>query len=260
MLINCCIDNDINKNNNNVSYFIKGAYNWSVKWYINGEPAFIGYGDYIENISNFIKNGKNTFKLIAVPLSNSNENIYCDTCFVELTNNKDEKILFGSKSEELNLNKFEKSFEFYAKLDTTWIWEKTDRIISFSKKDKDIIIDKISDIYFRLKSNQLLSMDDIRLLPWEYKKFSLQKGIPYEVKNKIKSMWDKRYRINMTPKESLQFFIGQKLALVTADNIINIEPLISNKNKRWYEYIAIKKLYFIKLNDEWLLLNCFNKL
>ncbi len=51
-------------------YFVEGAYQWNTQWYINGEPAIIGYGDYFEDVTRFLVKGENRIEIIADPFDN----------------------------------------------------------------------------------------------------------------------------------------------------------------------------------------------
>ncbi|QQL46018.1 hypothetical protein [Sulfuriroseicoccus oceanibius] len=49
-------------------YVVNGASGWTSEWWVNGEPVFVGWGQYGKDISKFVGDGENLIRLKASPL------------------------------------------------------------------------------------------------------------------------------------------------------------------------------------------------
>ena len=141
-MICCCTSSN---NASHKRYYIQGANEWNVQYYINDEPAFIAYGNFVEEVTSYVKNGKNYVKIFAKPIKKKNNTIYCHTFLLEADNTLTKnKIIDGILQKDSFYNSTEKQFSFEANFQRKCIWEMSDEIETFTEKDKDEIIQKVT--------------------------------------------------------------------------------------------------------------------
>ena len=248
----CCCTNS--KNASHRRYYIQGANEWNVQYYINDEPAFIAYGSYGEEVTRYIKDGKNYVKIFANPIKKKNNKVHCHTFLLEGDNTLTEnKIIDGILQKDSFYNSTEKQFSFNANFQRKCIWEMSDEIETFTEKDKDEIIQKVNFIQKTLTSKKLTKLDDIQVVLWNVDEHIVWDKLNKKYQQFINSIWKyKDYEEEIAKKEELSFFPGKKTVTVLSNGSSILYLGDSNIEQDKIRYIVnLKKLCFVKINKKW---------
>jgi hypothetical protein len=241
---------DPTKQNEN-KLMVKGASGWYVKYSLNGEPAFVGYGEYVSNVAPFSLNGVNILKVEAEQHADNIPRMVGAEIYTLKGPNKNLIKTFSSTSGEKS---YQSELEFEFKTERK-MWEISEEIDDFSVKDRKDIERIITDFEAILRSADIEGLRSIDMYQWTLKNTEPQKGIDknllYSLTKLLKSS---KYNIDSAPLNELSFTIGKKLVLFYhhSGHIFKIETKESYKKKNeWHIVFPVLRLYFVKIKGNW---------
>lgn len=243
-------------------FVVKGAYQWNTKWYLNGEPAFIGFGDYIEDVTRFIVGTKNEALVVADIINISGAGKECNTALFRVNRATGEEAKIGGIQEDDKEICHKNSFSFIASQPIVWSWENGDKIPTVSDVDKKDMAKKIQLMQQIFVAHDYNSLKALEMIPWNSSSNNNNKMDQSKDGKIIKALFnDEFYKATIAPVESLSFFKGERTVLVVSsgNSIVNAgsHPSDEKKNQNWQINIDIKRVYFIKQNGDWKLLYLF---
>jgi hypothetical protein len=244
-------------------YFVEGAYQWITQFYINEEPAIIGYGTYFEDVTRFLVKGENRIEIIADP-SNSSEsgNDFSSSLYVIDAIKETKKLVQNFHDNNRQSYNYKGRIEIDSQLGS-WAWQQSDEINVLTKNDMAFLLDKIKQVQEIFINKDIKGLQELYMIDWESSGGIKRLKINPKDRSVISRIWqDRYYQASVTNSNEITFHKGKKTILFLSNNRESLvfagpRPPEGNASQSWILNIDIKRMYFIKLDNNWELLYLF---
>jgi len=242
------------KHKDNIYYRICGTGGWNAVWFVNEQPAYIGYdwsGGYIKDVSMFITNGVNTlrckavctvadgflhdFKLLKAPFNNPT-------------------VLWESAKFDQSATDIDKTVKFKARTTNTWAWTGGDLLTETDKKDVAQIVSQLYDFLVSITNQTtLISEMEEGTVAWasdanpSLKRYIASFALP------ILRNHQEPFEFSIVETNNVKVMFGTKVALLYADsaNLLSSKPIGDSEGTF---SIAVPYAYFFRKEGEWIML------
>ena len=200
-------------------YFVEGAYQWNTQWYINGELAIIGYGDYFEEVTRFLVKGENRIEIIADPFnSTESRNDFSSSLYVIDAIEKTKKLVqnFHDNS-RISIN-FKDRIEIDSQLGS-WVWQQSDEINVLMEKDTIFLLGKIKKVQEIFIEKDIKGLQELYMVDWESSGGINRLKIKPKDRRVISRIWQNRYYNASVPSyHEITFHKGEKTILFLSNS------------------------------------------
>jgi hypothetical protein len=240
--------------------YIKGAAQWEVIWIVNRQPAYIGAGEQVQEVTYLAQPGQNRVVVKAHAREPSHALPPCQTQMVALNKrNMQETILGGLDilKPEQNVLRKEFSFSYPGKARRTW--QLADDITPFAPADKQTITAIVTELQKAFSERDIAAVAAMAYAPWLVDPTAAVGSREDQLQQIRTILENPAYRIAVSAPADLSAAIGTKLVMVyTAHaSIISAIPDLADPNyvDQWLQIIDIRRLYFVKGGGRWLVLD-----
>ncbi len=247
----------------NQYYFVEGVYQWNTQWYITGEPAIIGYGDYFEDVTRFLVKGENWIEITADPFNSTESRSEFNSSLYVIDAIKETKKLvqnFHDNSRK-SLN-FKGRIEIDSELGS-WVWQQSDEINVLTEKDTIFLLGKIKQVQDIFIYKDIKRLQELHMIDWDSSGGIKRLKINPKDRSVIFRIWQNRYYEASVPcSNEIKFHKGKKTILFLSNSGESLifagpRPPEGKGSQGWILNVDIKRMYFIKLGNNWELLYLF---
>ena len=240
--------------------YIKGAAQWEVIWIVNRQPAYIGAGQQVQEVTYLAQPGQNRVVVKAHALEPSHALPPCRTLMVALNKRRMQETILGGLDilkPDQNVLRKEFSFSYPGKARRTW--ELADDITPFAAEDKEILTDLVSALQKAFSDRDIAAVAAMAYAPWLVDPTAAVGSREDQLQQIRTILENPDYRIAVSAPADLAAAIGTKLVMVYTPqaSIISAVPDLADPNNadHWLQIIDIRRLYFIKRGGRWLVLD-----